>query len=42
MFYEPIVTDEAQLILPIYDEGTEKMQFFYAGLSDGDWKKQEK
>ena len=39
MFYEPIVTDEAQLILPIYDEGTEKMQFFYAGLSDGDWKK---
>lgn len=39
VFYEPIITDEAQLILPVYDEGTEKMQFFYAGLSDGDWKK---
>ena len=39
MFYEPIITDEAQLILPVYDEDTEKMCFFYAGFSDGDWKK---
>lgn len=39
MFYEPIITDEAQLILPVYDEDTEKMRFFYAGFSDGDWKK---
>ena len=39
MFYEPIITDEAQLILPVYDENTEKMRFFYAGFSDGDWKK---
>lgn len=28
MFYEPIITDEAQLILPVYDEDTEKMCFF--------------
>ena len=30
MFYEPIITDEAQLILPVYDEDTEKICFFYA------------
>lgn len=42
MFYEPIVTDEAQLILPIYDEGTEKMQFFMPDFQMETGKKQEK
>lgn len=38
MFYEPVVTVDGELILPVYNNNMGKIYFFFAELSNGSWK----
>lgn len=38
MLYEPVVTADGELILPVYNNDLGNIHFYHAELSDGNWK----